>query len=342
MAVLRVWESGTIPRTGELSVSGRNYTRHLKVLSDTTNENPVSIYPSLVYFYVAWGQYYRIYDTSNNLVNYDTGSFITSIGFDRDKDSPFLWDVTVGYSPFQLPGMQHPTNMPARSGGDPNQNPNIQPNPLLRPYVYHWASVPKTKILDNDIAGFPVVNSAKQNYTSQPQTEEHISRLSVTRNEATTDGQAVGPFDASQMDVFRNTLNQTQFVYAAAGRARMTDIAARKVYEGEVQAYWEVTYVIDIMRTVDWFNLSNSTVVEPDGTAITPPYATAISPWDLLIADKGRRQLNGDPCRDKDGRPATIDMPLDGLGVQRVAGADPVYLRFVQYRRENWNLLALV
>ncbi len=331
MSLVRLWESGSNPRSGALTAGTRSYTRHILMLVDSTADNVVSIYGYLASLGIYWGQYYLITDDSNTLVNYDTGAFIIGIRPTRRADHEFLWDIVIDYGPYQLPGgpfAGHPLNTPARSGGDPQQNPNIEPNPVSRRPIIQWSMIPLEAPMVCDANGKPVVNSAGQPFTGRRAKEKKIRRLQITRNELT--------FDQLYLDRFVETVNLTAFYDYGAGCALMSDINARSAYEGSVGKYWEVTYVIDIKRRYP----VGPTYVLP-GSA-TPVLPSTFSPWCELIVDAGRENELGNPLVDTKGRPASHDMPLNGDGFQNLPfGTPPFYIAFEGYPSSDFGLLGL-
>lgn len=329
MALVSIKESGSSPRSGSLTVGSRSYTRTIVLTTDSTADNVVSIYGYLASLGIYWGQYYLITDDGGTLVNYDTGAFIIGIHPEQSPDTPYLWHVRIEYGPYQLPGGQHPTGAPARSGGDPQQNPNIEPNPLLRPAILHWTTVPHQELLAVDADGKPVRNSAEQPFTGRRPKERKRFRLSITRNEAT--------FSAAAFDPFLDTTNALTFLHAQPGQAKMSDISGRSVTEGAIGRYYEVTYLIDFARLLP----SGPVYKDPAGNVI--PFGS-VPPWDEILLDQGRTQIVGGvrkPC-DIGGRPATVDALLDGAGVQLVVGATAVYIDFADNPSVDWTILALV
>lgn len=341
MGIRRIAESGTNPRSGVLDSSGRHYTRNIILTVDSTADNVTSILGYLASLDIYWGQVYTITDEGGILVNYDADAFITSIAPKQRADTPYLWDVVIQYGPWQLPGGAgaiHPTNAPVRSGGDPQQNPNIEPDPMSRRPIYVWSSTPISKPMEVDRDGFGVVNAAFQPFTNRPTREIYASRLTITRNELT--------FDAGAMEAYRGTVNAVQFLHAQAGNAKMTDITARSIYEGQY-AYYEVNYVIDILPdppssagTADFKLFKQAT-----GFAfnqITVHY----SPWDPVLLNQGRKYVSGGVLKDiitpGSGRPTTIDVPLDETGAILAPGSKPVYLLYKRHTASNFDILALV
>lgn len=258
--------------------------------------------------------------------SYDFGAWVRRYRSKQVPDHPMLWEVTVEYSSSEVT-----TNAYAKSGGDPQQDPNVQPNPLLRPPIIHWSGAGYEMPMEIDANGRPLTNTAGFPYARRPNIHAKESVCTVTRNEAS--------WYPDVMDGFRGTVNLNQFWHAAPGNAKMHDITAQSRFEGEVFAFWEITYEIHFRPYQDF---SHAIAISPDG-ALLP--TNTICGWEVPIRNVGRMQrVAGNPkpvyCM-INKKPATTDCPLDRFGAQQEETATPVYTIFAGFKRKDWSSLNL-
>jgi hypothetical protein len=209
-------------------------------------------------------------------------------------------------------------------------------NPLDRPPTWSFPGTNNTQpiFLDKSTngpngTGVPIVNSAGDTFSEQPQIEVAALQINMGRNEAT--------WNIIAMDTIANTSNRDA-VYLdgqpyAPGTLRLglpTAAKTSEVWQGEVVTYYKVSYV---------FHASKDT-------------------WALTILDTGYNELvsvpantaNGPdanptatiPIVDKANTRVTHAYPLDGQGHAKQSPTDPpATLNFVSYPPADWSSLRL-
>ncbi len=221
----------------------------------------------------------EIYATATEV---DVTSFLQDIEVAAEgTDDSRSYKITVNYGPY-----------------DANTFPE---NPLEHPIQVTWDNASYTKIVDEDINGDPVFNSAGD-YFDPPVERDHARPvMRITRNEQT--------FDPAIAAAYGDRVNADTFAGQDPGRWKCKPPTAQIQYHQACGWYAIVNYEFELQ-----------TDPEQDG-------------WKKRILDQGMYQLSGGarkPIQIK-GQPADKPIPLDGSGVPISPAGTPVYLDFDIY-----------
>jgi hypothetical protein len=210
----------------------REYRRNFFVVTDSNFDEAVTIrsdprLPKIGDFYVNAGGVL------------DVGAWVRSVECEQQEHDPKQWKVVCDYSSeTDDPEREEGAGEDARGDDDKKKD-----NPLLRPAEVEWGAVDYQRVVDRDINGDPIVNSAGARF--DPPVEEDDSRLvlKVQRNEAS--------FNVSLAQQYTNALNSDSFLggdpYTWLCKAFT---GTRKVEDGIV--YWSVQYEFHY-RSDTWF-----------------------------------------------------------------------------------------
>lgn len=218
----------------------------------------------------------------------DSATYCTSIEVACDEKSGKSWTATVGYSAI---------------------DPSIRPqNPLdMQPEVaWGWAQFQRAVFEDRN--GDPILNSAKDYFDPPISRDDSRPILGLIRNQAT--------FNQDLADSLRDHVNDAPWWGAAAGKVKISNITAHRVFSPEIgDYYWQATYEFAFNR---------------DG-------------WATKVLDQGFRQLNGAGTAQvpifKDGVPVGSPALLDGSGHALAVSGTPVFLEFDVYPETDFSLL---
>jgi hypothetical protein len=201
----------------------RTYTRVFKVLMSSKEDGPVNVRAST--------GVPRLFDGYLTSAEFDTGAFVSDIKCDKDKDSPYLWKVTVTYSSGDFGG-----------GGavDPlRQNEN----PILRPADVRWGFTKYQRAAEKDVLGRAIINSAGLPFDPPYMIDDNRPVLTINRNELSfSPMQAWDYKDAVNIDAFMNSPPQT---------CKCTDITGDLQWERGL-AFWRVTYSFEFRPIDGW------------------------------------------------------------------------------------------
>lgn len=220
-----------------------------------------------------------------------------------------VWDVTVAY------GVQT---------GDPDQDRNQVPNPLLRPVRRRSGTVLVERFLDKDLSssalqpdGKPFLNSA--NVPLDPPQSITIPHVIATfiRNEAS--------YSLSAQLQYAGRVNSAQFGAIPQYHCRCNRMDGVEMWEtdpdGNTLRYWEVTYEFEY-SPYPWHPLERLNI----------GYMQRDTPTSELT-----------PCVDDDGNQVTEPCLLDALGkqIKQPSAGVETYEEFQVYRFADFNSLGL-
>jgi hypothetical protein len=114
------------------------------------------------------------------------------------------------------------------------KQPEGAKNPLTEPIKISGSFAQFTKIVDYDINGTPIVNSAKDPFTDPCEIDDSRFVLSITKNEAS--------MNASLAYQFRDAVNATPFFGAGPGQVKVAGISFNSEESEEFGTYWPTTY----------------------------------------------------------------------------------------------------
>jgi len=172
-----------------------------------------------------------------------------------DQNDPRLWLVRVEYA------------TKAADPSDPAEQPDNPEDPILRPPEVSWTHEPYQRVVERDIEGNPLVNSAGQPFDPLPTADDNRLTLVISRFEQV--------YDKREMLKFVDAVNDDPFQGFDPGQAKIKGIPAVQHFENN-QQLWKVTYTIQFKE---------------EG-------------WNLFILDQGRYQAINDNA-DPDGAPLT-------------------------------------
>ena len=195
-----------------------------------------------------------------------------------------------------------------------DEPPKPQQDPTMRPPEVSWSTAPFQKVAEKDtVTGKPVANSAKKPFDPPVQVDDLRPVYVCTRNE--------GNFNRANILLYKDAVNTDAITLdtlpIAPGQAKICSIQAQRQYDNN-QIYHQVTYEIHVSQ---------------DG-------------WKESLLDIGLMQLDGTPCVDRNGEPATEPCWLDGSGNQVPwanikAGASPSYVTYNVYPQVPFTPLQL-
>ena len=259
------------------------------------------------------------------------------IGLDvaQRSESVYLWDVTANYSSRVRAGgsvsfggsgagASGGGKVPAASGGLPaapdapqsggaaggsasTTTPTIIENPLSRPAKFSWSSVKTQEILEFDIDGNKVTNSANQPFDPPVRTEMAHPQLVVTKNMPIT------TVVSSWIRTYVGAINSATWKGFPAKSLKLNDISATSENENGIW-FWAMTFTFE-HRPGKW------------------------NP--VKILDAGWFDSTGKEIRTNLGNtPGTVPL-LDGSGAKLTGGGTPVFNEFTVYYEVNFDNLGL-
>jgi hypothetical protein len=174
----------------------------------------------------------------------DVGAWCRSVECEQRDHDPLKWKVVCEYSSeTDDPDRKEGPGQDARDQSGRGQEDKKLDNPLLRPPEVEWDGVDYTRVVDQDIFGDPIVNSAGARF--DPPLEQDDSRLVLryTRNEAT--------FNQELAEEFVNALNSDSFLGRPPYTWLCKKFAGRRQTE-DAGVYWQVFYEFHYNRDT-WF-----------------------------------------------------------------------------------------
>lgn len=217
----------------------------------------------------------------------DLGTYLQSWTVDCTTRDGLTWKATAEYGPLE----------------PPNEDP------LLESPDYDWDGVTFEEVVDQDVDGLAVVNSAGDYFDPPITRDANRSVLTVTRNESS--------FNPGLADLYRDVVNSDTFAGAAPGTVKCSSIKGKWVPFPDLFAggYWQVTYVFHFKR---------------EG-------------WNRVILDQGFRKLDGTTRKPIliDGEPASSPVLLNGLGDELTPGNPPEFLEFEVYESAAFSVFNL-
>lgn len=225
----------------------------------------------------------------------DDANFYSGVPF-IDVKGPTLFEIRIGYVATGI------------AGGAEAENPYA--DPLSQPADISWTAEVRSVEYDVDLDGNAAITSAGEPIDPRLTREIKDPVLVIERNEAA--------FNPGDILAFVDTVSSAPFWGAEAGRARLTDLAGRKV--NAKMTYWRKTYRIAFrMRT---------------------PYGMdAANAWKRTILHQGHLYLdaNGVQRRFADG--AIKLLAEDGKPL--ALGTKPLTQSFREFPAVSWAVLGI-
>lgn len=231
------------------------------------------------------------------LYEFDLGAFVNTIKVDPDGTAT-NWKVTVEYGPFNT----------AEFSGDPT---------LWRVRV-QFNGEKQDRVIDFDRDGVPCRNSATDRFGDPITIDDHITLLTITRNEKIS---GTGAFDMNLASDYSDTINDAPWNGFDAGHCKMGIISSsEEKWDPNAQIwYYTITYPVQVSRKVWRKDILDQGFNELVGTGST---ATP------------RPIMNG-------GQPISDPVMLDGTGHRAAITATPTVLVFEVYEETDWSLLGI-
>lgn len=215
----------------------------------------------------------------------DTTAFVTSIDPAPSSDDGREWEIAVQYGPRQP----------------------REANPLDEPPEIQWDREKYEEIVDVDIDGDAVQNSAGDEYNPPVTRDQTRPLLVITRNEP-------WPFPEDLADEYRDTVNDASFYGAPAGRVKCNSIKATRDWHQACGYFARVVY----------------------------EFAGDRNGFVRRIRDQGFREIvSGARKQIKvDGQLATDAVALDGSGGVLPPGGTPVYRQHAVYPAKDFSVFS--
>lgn len=216
----------------------------------------------------------------------DAGATIAEIKADCTSEDGCTWEVTVDYGP---------------------ADPRIVDNPLDAPLDVAWSFAQFERVVDVDINGAGVFNSAGDAFDPTITADDSRPVLTISRNEAT--------FDILLAAQYKDHVNTATFFGAGPRCVKVANIQAKRDYHPACGLFWKMDYEFH-------FNLDT---------------------WDKKILDQGMRFKSGSTRKviQVDGQPASAPVPLNGSGAVKLLSDPAVYLTFRVYPEADFSIFGL-
>lgn len=265
MSILSVREIWSGRQGGEAEKGERTYQRTFRVFTDDTLDGPIQVRTAL--------GIPRVGDPYITATEFDAGSRCQNVE-GAQSDDPNVWQVTATYS---------------SKKEDPEKDKD---DPLDRAAEIEWSSEKVSRVMDRDLTGKAVVNSAGEKFDPPIEVEESLPLVTITRNEDS--------YNYSLGLQYQDAVNSDPFFGFDPGQAKIKEIRARSQFEND-QYTWKVTYAIVFKR---------------EG-------------WQTEVLDQGYWSVNEDGdkvlIKDVDNKPLSAPALLDGNGfevsVKKITGA---------------------
>lgn len=244
---------------------------------------------------------------------YNANAYLESRDISQDGQTKRFWTVTCKYT----------TKRNTPNGTQKNENPYFDPSEIS------WTTKKKQVPATTDAWGYPVVNSAGQEFQTPPEKEQVYLSCVYKRNVL-----AVSSAIFSLVDTINASAVIIDGIPFAAGYCLLDDISV---------GGWKV-------RNDIWYReVTINIVIESNDVRY---------PHTIELLDAGMQSYailwdeNGDPYDDGDlhdcvvwstGAPAKTPQLLDGMGYQRLPGNNtPYWLYYQMHRSADWSGLRLV
>lgn len=246
--------------------------------------------PFAVRGYVGWS-FGDVYDI---LGENDVLARVTNMTEEPIGTSRFDWKSTIEFTREQS----------SSNGGDEPAE-----NPLLEPVGIDWDYEERQIVVERDVSGNWIRNSAKDRYDEVVFADDFRRVLIVTRNEAT--------FPKSLADALSNRVNAATWNGYAAKFVKLKPIRARRAFHQAIGLYYQVTYEFH--------------------------FAPIGGDWKRYILDAGLNEVvSGTKKRMMlDNKPTTVPLALDGSGVKLALASSPVFNSYELIPTADFSLLNL-
>ncbi len=207
-------------RSAHLDVgTGKAYSQKFRIITNTQYDGQATIIAQLGYYY---GQKY-IVGYQNGGVDSDLFAYLTSIHLDSVGEDGIEWEATFEYSWYDATTV----------GGGKEQNP------LDMPIEVNWGWRDYEMVIEIDIDGNPVLNTAQDPYDPPVLIPDPRRTMTVVRNEAT--------ISFGLIDQYHNAINTDQWAGAQPFFAHCLGITPKNTFHQLVGWYYQVTYEFEFI-----------------------------------------------------------------------------------------------
>jgi hypothetical protein len=210
MAILEVDEINEGREGSENEKGQRTYVRVFGVTTSSASDGSVTVRQAT--------GVPRVGDPYTTDTEQDLGAYVKKVT-PQVTDNAKHWHVRIEYD----------------SSFDPEQ----EENPLDRPLEIAWSFVKDKKLVDKDIDGNAILNSAWENFLEPIEVDDSRPTLTIVRNEAA--------FDPALAIDYQDAVNEDSFMGFEPGQAKVCGISAASRFENNVR-FWEVTYEFEFRR----------------------------------------------------------------------------------------------
>jgi hypothetical protein len=202
--------------------SGRTYVRQFRVLSTNPINGPAV---AIAACGINRGDQYITLGSDGGLEQ-DLNAYAYSLGAVQEEGDSLGWIVTIEYGPYSA----------LFAGGGPTQNP------LLQPIDVSWQTRSQQTVVDQDINGLPIVNTAGDPFDPPLMEDQPRATLTVVRNEAT--------FNQSLQIQYYNAVNSDVFANYNPLMARVLNIGSKSMFHQDAGWYYQVTYEFEFLDPI--------------------------------------------------------------------------------------------
>jgi len=199
--------------------SGKSYVQRFRVETNNQNTGQASLLAQLGYYY---GQKYLIGYPGGGL-DADFYAYLTNIHIESDSEDGLWWVATFTYSWYDANTL----------GGGPDQNP------LLMPIEVNWGWRDNELVVDRDIEGAVVKNTAGDPYDPPVKIVDPRMTMTVIRNEAS--------ISLGLIQQYRNAINSDTFGAWDPYFAHCLGITPKNTFHQQVGWYYQVTYEFEFI-----------------------------------------------------------------------------------------------
>ena len=198
-------------------MSGRSYQRKFRVQTDGFNNGPNMV---LKGFGTQYGDYYTPSYAAAEADNY---AYADSLDCEAEGDDGMWWIITVHYGWYDA-------NMAGGGGAQ---------NPLLMPIDVSWGLRDHEIVLDTDVNGLPVINTAGDPYDPPIVIDDPRLVMTIVRNEAA--------FNVAWVLAYRNAVNADSFAGFPPLACKVLNISSKSQWHQDAGWYYQTTYEFEFL-----------------------------------------------------------------------------------------------
>lgn len=207
--------------------SGRAFTRTLQVITDTAYDGPASVIAQL------GSAYGDPYNPGYGSLERDLNCYMTDLSVEEMGEDGLQWQVTLGYSWYNV----------NYAGGGPSQSP------LLMPIDVSWGLRDHETVLDVDVNGNAVVNTAGDPFDPPVVIDDPRLVMTVVRNESV--------FNIGWVVAYRNAVNSDPFAGFDPLFSKVLNISSKSQWHQDAGWYYQTTYEFEFLTSQINNNTSN-------------------------------------------------------------------------------------